>query len=51
MNPGERARRASPAHAAGFWLEYASMAWMAVEAAAAIAALAAKEGVEAWEEN
>ena len=39
MNPGERA----PAERArltrrGFWLEYASMAWMTVEAAAAIAA-------------
>ena len=39
MNPGERA----PAGRArltrrGFWLEYASMAWMTVEASVAIAA-------------
>ena len=39
MNPGERApgERARLTRR-GFWLEYASMAWMTVEAAAAIAA-------------
>jgi hypothetical protein len=52
VNPGERARaERARLTRRGFWLEYASMAWMAVEAAAAVAALAAKEGLGAWEEN